>query len=130
MDWLSVVLPVEPGETEQTNANRVSGITVVSNRKDCPGTTSVSSIARMPCLVFIVPVVPAANGPLSAIDCTSGFHSGQVLVSDQIFHAVWGLAFVSTERSFFPLPASSIAWRCATPRDSAEGIPRPPERSR
>src|SRR5207302_4539099 len=56
-------------------------------------------MARVPCLVFIVPVVPAANGPVSGIDWTSGFHSGQVLVSDQIFHAVWGVAVVSTERS-------------------------------
>src|SRR5438445_2534592 len=56
-------------------------------------------MARVPCLVFIVPVVPAANGPVSVIDSTSGFHSGHVLVSDQIFHAVWGVAVVSTERS-------------------------------
>src|SRR6266849_2229742 len=104
MDWLSVVLPAEPGETLQTNANRVSGITVVSSRKDCPGTTSGSWMARVPCLVFIVPVVPAANGPLSVIDCTSGFHSGQVLVSDQIFHAACGLAVVSTERSLLAKP--------------------------
>src|ERR1700681_2321481 len=61
-------------------------------------------MARVPCLVFIVPVVPAANGPLSVIDCTSGFHSGQVLVSDQIFHAAWGLAAVSTERSLLANP--------------------------
>src|SRR5260370_15114281 len=61
-------------------------------------------MARVPCLVFIVPAVPAANGPLSVIDCTSGFHSGQVLVSDQIFHAAWGLAVVSTERSLFANP--------------------------
>src|SRR4029077_4807751 len=103
MDWLSVVWPAEPGETLQTNANRVNGITVVSSRKDCPGTTSVSRMARVPCLVFMVPVVPTANGPLSVIDCTSGFHSGQVLVSDQSFHAVWGIAFVSTERSLLAI---------------------------
>src|ERR1700674_4550799 len=109
IDWLSVVSPAEPGVTLQTNANRVRGITGVSNRKDCPGTTFVSRMARVPCLVFIVPVVPAANGPLSAIDCTSGFHSGHVLASEQIFHAAWGLGFVSTERSLFDTPASSIA---------------------
>src|ERR1700682_738849 len=104
MDWLSVVVPAEPGETLQTNANRVSGITVVSRQKDIPGTTSVSWMARVPCLVFIVPVVPAANGPSSVIDCTSGFHSGQVLLSDQIFHTACGLAVVSTERSLLANP--------------------------
>jgi hypothetical protein len=66
-------------------------------------------MTRVPCLVFIVPLVPTANGPLSAIDCTSGFHSGHVVVSDQIFQAVWGLAFVSTERSLFAIPATPIA---------------------
>src|SRR5438309_7251947 len=56
----------------------------------------------------MVPDVPAANGPLSVIDCTSGFHSCQVAVSDQIFHTACGLALVSTERSLLAIPFSSF----------------------
>src|ERR1700737_4734896 len=70
-------------------------------------------MARVPCLVFIVPLVPAANGPLSVIDCTSGFHWGQVLVSDQIFHTPWGLAFVSTVRSLFAIRRLPLVLRAA-----------------
>jgi len=77
----------------------VSGITVVSSRNERPGTTSLKTIWRVPCLVFIVPVVPATNGPLRVIACTSGFQSCQVDVSDQSFQTAWGLAEVSTERS-------------------------------
>jgi len=62
---------------------------------------------------LIVPVVPAANGPASVIDCTSGFHSCHVLVSDQIFHAAWGLAVVSTERSLFAKPRLPLWLRAA-----------------
>src|SRR5438067_12654797 len=122
-----MVLPAELGETLHSKANRVRGITVVSRRKDWPGTTSLSSTALVPCLVFIVPVVPAANGPVSVIDWTSGFHSGHVLVSDQILQAAWGLAVVSTERSLLANPTPpSIASRCGPSRGSAEGISRRP----
>ena len=55
----------------------------------------------------------AAKGPLSVIDWTSGFHSGQVLVSDQIFHADCGLAVVSTERSLFANPRLPLLLRAA-----------------
>src|SRR5438309_6671241 len=65
----------------------------------------------MPCLVFMVPDVPTANGPLSVIDCTSGFHSGQVAVSDQIFHTACGLELVSTERSLLAIPSSPFVLR-------------------
>ena len=92
----------------QSKANRVSVMTVVSNRKDFPGTTSVSWTARVPCLVFMVPVVPAANGPFSAIDCTSGFHSCHRDVSVQTFHTAWGLAAVSTERSLLANPIPPV----------------------
>src|ERR1700719_2020182 len=65
----------------------------------------------------MVPVVPVAKGPLRIIDWTSGFHSCQVLGSDQIFHTAAGLALVSTERmlsAIFVLLESS-ALRRATP---------------
>src|SRR6266513_5309483 len=70
-------------------------------------------MARVPCLVFIVPLVPAANGPVSVIDWTSGFHSGHVLGSDQIFQADWGLAVVSTERSLLAKPRLPLLLRAA-----------------
>ncbi|HEX9097540.1 MAG TPA: hypothetical protein VF990_15725 [Candidatus Dormibacteraeota bacterium] len=58
-------------------------------------------------MVVIVPVVPAAKGPLSVIDYTSGFHRGQVVVSDQTFQTAAGLADVSTERWLSAIPSSS-----------------------
>src|ERR1700694_81334 len=117
MAWLMVVLPAGPAETCRAKANRVSGMTVVSNRNDRPGTTSVSLTWRVPCFVFIVPVVPVANGPLRVIACTSGFHWGHVVVSDQIFQTVAGLALVSTERwlSANPILLDSLLLRRATP---------------
>jgi hypothetical protein len=42
MAWLMVVLPVGPAETWHSKANRVKGMTVVSNLKERPGTTSAS----------------------------------------------------------------------------------------
>src|ERR1700730_2332270 len=103
MAWLVVVLPAAPAATWHSKAKRVSGMTVVSNRNDCPGTTSVSSTWRVPCFVCIVPEVPVANGPLRVIDWTSGFHSCQVAVFDQMLHTVAGLALVSTDRSLFAI---------------------------
>jgi len=47
----------------------------------------------------MVPVVPEAKGPLSCMESTSGFHCGQVAVSDQIFQTACGVALVSTDRS-------------------------------
>src|SRR3984893_6878609 len=127
-----MVLPVGPAPTWHSSANRVREMTVVSSRKDFPGTTSVNSIARVPCLVFIVPVVPAANGPLRDIDGTAGFDSCHLETSDQTFQTVCGLATVSTERSLLANPSlrrlPSVARRSW--RDSEEGIPRRQQRSR
>jgi hypothetical protein len=54
---------------------------------------------------------------LSVIDWTSGFHSGHVVGSDQICHAAWGLAAVSTERSLLAKAASLYAFALpAVPR--------------
>src|SRR5438309_437004 len=115
MAWEMVVLPPDPARTWHSKANRVSGITVVSSRNDRPGTTSVSCTWRVPCLVFIVPEVPAANGPSRVIDCTSGFHSGQVVVSDQTLHTAAGLALVSTERWLSAIPCPPRRQSCGAP---------------
>src|SRR2546423_4231433 len=113
-----VVLPAGPAMTWHSNANRVRGMTVVSNWNDFPGTTAVSCTARVPCLVFIVPVVPAANGPLSTIAWTSGFHSCHLDVSVQMFQTACGLAAVSTDRSLVANRSSSDPERCgARPRE-------------
>jgi len=49
MPWLMVVLPAGPAATWHSKANRVSGITVVSNRNDRPGTTSGLAINLEEC---------------------------------------------------------------------------------
>jgi len=78
-------LPDCEGVTSQWNRNVVAGMGEVTSSKERPATTCSSRIRWVRAPVVIVPVVPLSKGPSRLIVRTSGFHSGQVLVSDQIF---------------------------------------------
>src|SRR2546421_366742 len=76
----------------------VPGTTFVSRTNPRPGWTSSSRILWCwPACVFMTAVLPVAKGPSRSIVVTFGFHSPQVLVSDQIRQTWSGLALVSTE---------------------------------
>src|SRR5713226_10310511 len=78
----------------------VMGMAVLSSSNDRPSSNWVTTTACLPPdLVLIIPVVPSASGPLSRDSFMSGFHSGQVLTSDQIRQTRAGAALVSMDAS-------------------------------
>src|SRR5919197_5347444 len=92
--------PLDAGDTSHRKVSDDSGMTDVASSKARPGSTEARRIwCRPPALVCISPLVPVANGPFSDMDSTSGFHSGQVDVSDQMVHTRSGEAVVARKRT-------------------------------